>query len=63
MAMIPVPPLSKDPEGLPASQCALWYMTKAQLSLQHQGKEITLGKAISKFLCVNICLQNSRGTA
>lgn len=51
--MIPVPPLSKDPEGLPASQCALRYMTKAQLSLQHQGKEMTLGKAISKFLRVN----------
>lgn len=28
-------------------------MTKTQLTLQHQGKEMTQGKGISKVLCMN----------
>ena len=49
MATLPVPPLSKDPEGLSGSQSALQYMTETQLTLRHQGKEMTQGKGVSKF--------------
>lgn len=46
-------PLSKDPEGLSVSQSALRCVTKTQFTLQHQSKEMTQGKGISKLLCMN----------